>query len=906
MVDYMKISVIGTGYVGLIQSVGLAELGFEVVGIDIDETKVKQLNDGECPLYEDRLDDLLKKHIGNRLKFTTSYDEIKDSDVIFLCVGTPQDDEGNADLRFIYSATESIKNQLDNDYRVLVIKSTVPVGTNRKIKELLKDYNVDVVSNPEFLREGIAVYDFFNPERVVLGFENLNNEKPIDIMKTIYAYFNNKNVPFIITDWESAEMIKYASNAFLATKISYVNELSKLADKVGADIKTISEAMGIDKRIGNKFLNAGIGYGGSCFHPDEVLFVDFGKGLECMTFKELFDELSKDSNRMVKILSIDENLKLDLVDLKLITKRDYSDDLIILKTSMGREIKITKDHPVVVMNGNKLNIKLAEDVKEGDEIALPNGEFNSNNNIITIDVLEEIKNTSLIENTYLNNKDMVLNEFENIRAHLSNKYIYEVRRNGTVRAKDILPLKSILNKYNHNSNRLFTVRSKSTTIPYKIKIDGDFARLIGYYLAEGWISEDSGRNGINRKRIGFSFGAHEDEYIDDIKYILNKLNINYIEKVRNGSHSIIISSKLLAYIFEGVLKCGNNCYNKQIPPQIFNSPEDIKWEFLKGILRGDGGIVRLNNNKNLNIEYGTVSKKLANSLMILLQSFGITTSLKKTYHNKSTVLTYIIRINGLNQVKKIGELFGEKWDKYKEIADNYKRNIKPTGYKIFDNYTTLKVKSIEREHYSGEVYSVETDNNLLISSYGMLIHNCFPKDVKALIKQFENNNVSPKLIKATDEVNEEQIKWFFNKIKNYYDDNINQKTFAVLGLAFKPNTDDLRESRGIKLIDLLLKDGAIVKGFDYVEKARENAINRYKLDKSKAFYGYNLYILDDLYETVKDADAIIITTEYDFNNEDWEKINRLVKNKTIFDGRNILDMGKIKKLGFEYYGVGRK
>ncbi|WP_048057807.1 nucleotide sugar dehydrogenase [Methanothermococcus okinawensis] len=912
----MKISVIGTGYVGLIQSVGLAEFGFDVVGIDIDETKVKHLNNGKCPLYEDGLDELLQKHVGNKLKFTTSYEEIKDSDVIFLCVGTPQDDEGNADLRFIYSATESIKKILDNEhYKIIVIKSTVPVGTNRKIKALLKDYNVDIVSNPEFLREGIAVHDFFNPERIVLGFENLENKKPIEIMKKVYGNFNN--TPFIITDWESAEMIKYASNAFLATKISFVNELSKLSDEVGADIKTISKAMGIDKRIGNKFLNAGIGYGGSCFHPDEVIFVDFGNGLECMTFKELFDELSKNNNRSVKILSINKDLKLDLVNLKLITKRDYSDDLIVLKTSMGREIKITKDHPIVVLNGNKLHIKLAEDVKERDEIALPNGEFNSNcnknnnnsnniNNIITIDVLEEIKNTPLIEKTFLNNKNMVLNEFDNIRAHLSNKYIYDIKKNGTVRVKDMLPIRSILNKYNHNSNRLFTVRSKSTTIPSVIKIDGDFARLIGYYLAEGWISEDCNKKGNVRKRMGFSFGAHEEEYINDVKNILNKLDINYIEKIKNGSHAIIISSKLLAYIFEKVLKCGNNCYNKQIPPQIFNSPSNIKWEFLKGILRGDGGIVKLNNNKNLNIEYGTVSKKLANSLMVLLQSFGIITSLKRCHNNKSTTLTYIIRINGLNQVKKIGELFGDKWNNYKEIADNYKRNIKPVGYKKSDNYASLKVKSIEREYYNGEVYSVETDNNLLISSYGLLVHNCFPKDVKALIKQFENNNISPKLIKATDEVNEEQIIWFFDKIKNYYNKDINQKTFAVLGLAFKPNTDDLRESRGIKLIDLLLKDGAVVKGFDYVEKARENTINRYKLDKSKAFYGYNLYILDNLYETVKDADAIIITTEYDFNNEDWEKINKLVKNKVVFDGRNIIDRDRIKKLGFEYYGVGRR
>ncbi len=263
-----KFLVVGIGHLGLIQSLGLAEFGFNVVGIDVDESKIKRLNAGESPLYEEGLDELLKKHVGKNLKFTTSYDEIKDSDVVFLCVGTPQDEEGNADLRYIFSATESIKNQLNGSYKIIVVKSTVPVGTNRKVRELLKDYDVEIVSNPEFLREGIAVYDFFNPERIVLGFENLNKEKPIKTMKQIYANFEDKKIPFFITNWESAELIKYASNAFLATKISYVNELSRLTDEVGADIVTITKAMGIDKRIGHKYLNAGIGYGGSCFPKD--------------------------------------------------------------------------------------------------------------------------------------------------------------------------------------------------------------------------------------------------------------------------------------------------------------------------------------------------------------------------------------------------------------------------------------------------------------------------------------------------------------------------------------------------------------------------------------------------------------------------------------------------------------
>jgi len=441
----LKICVVGTGYVGLIQSVGLAEFNYKVVGIDIDERKVKLLNSGISPLYEEGLEELLRKHLGKNLTFSTSYQEIRDADVIFLCVGTPQDKEGNADLRFIYSAVESIKKYLDDRYRVIVVKSTVPVGTSRKIKEMLEGYNVDVVSNPEFLREGIALKDFFNPDRIVLGFEDVNNPRPIEVMKEVYRPFLDRGVPFIITEWESGELIKYAANAFLATKISFINEIAKLADVVGGDIKTISRALGLDERIGDKFLNAGIGYGGSCF----------------------------------------------------------------------------------------------------------------------------------------------------------------------------------------------------------------------------------------------------------------------------------------------------------------------------------------------------------------------------------------------------------------------------------------------------------------------------PKDVKALIRQFESRNIEPKLIKATDEVNEEQIHWFLNKIKRYYG-NLNGKIFAVLGLAFKPNTDDLRESRGIKLIDLLLKEGCIVKCYDYVEKARENTIERYRLNNSGAYYGYNLYVLDDLYEAVKDVDGIIITTEYSqLREEDWSRIGNLVREKVVFDGRNILDREMIKRLGFKYFGVGR-
>jgi UDPglucose 6-dehydrogenase len=264
----MKISVIGTGYVGLIQSVGLSKLGFEVTGIDIDERKIKKLNSGISTLHEEQLEEELKLFINENLKFTSSYESVYDSDIVFLCVGTPQDDFGNADLKFLYSAVESLKKYIGDKPKTIVIKSTVPVGTCRKIKKILKDYPVEVISNPEFLREGIAFKDFFEPERIVLGFENPENIESTKLLKRVYSHFEKKGVPFVISSWETSELIKYASNAFLATKISFINEISKFSDIVGADIKTVGEAMGMDDRIGPKFLNAGIGYGGSCFPKD--------------------------------------------------------------------------------------------------------------------------------------------------------------------------------------------------------------------------------------------------------------------------------------------------------------------------------------------------------------------------------------------------------------------------------------------------------------------------------------------------------------------------------------------------------------------------------------------------------------------------------------------------------------
>lgn len=275
----MKISVIGTGYVGLVAGTCLADMGNKVICVDIDEEKIASLNRGEITIFEPGLKDLLDINTSEkRLLFTTDIkDAVERTEVIYIAVGTPMGENHEADLTAVLKVAESIGKYANGD-KVVVDKSTVPVGTAEKVKKtimenLTGDYEIDVVSNPEFLREGAAVKDFSSPDRIVIGTDSARAEQ---IMSRIYRSHIRTDNPLIITSVKSAEMIKYASNAFLATKISFMNEIARLCDKVGADVKEVAAGMGLDKRIGSRFLQAGVGYGGSCFPKDVMALIQTG------------------------------------------------------------------------------------------------------------------------------------------------------------------------------------------------------------------------------------------------------------------------------------------------------------------------------------------------------------------------------------------------------------------------------------------------------------------------------------------------------------------------------------------------------------------------------------------------------------------------------------------------------
>ncbi len=299
----MEIAVIGTGYVGLVTGACLSEIGNRVTCIDIDEEKVATLKQGISPIYEEGLTELLQKNIAeSRLDFTTDYKAgLEGKDIVYIAVGTPQNDDGSADLAAVEAVCRSLSEHLTRDV-IIVTKSTVPVGTNEYIKDLIEenlvhDVAVSIASNPEFLRQGSAVYDTFNGDRIVIG---ADSPEVLDVLEEVNAGFR---LPIVRTNLRSAEMIKYASNAFLATKISFINEMANLSERIGANIDDVSRGMGMDRRIGKAFLNAGIGYGGSCFPKDTRAIISVAQ--EASYDMQILENVV-DSNERQRVIIVDK------------------------------------------------------------------------------------------------------------------------------------------------------------------------------------------------------------------------------------------------------------------------------------------------------------------------------------------------------------------------------------------------------------------------------------------------------------------------------------------------------------------------------------------------------------------------------------------------------------------------
>ena len=363
----MKLVVIGSGYVGLISGLCFAEFGYDILFVDKDQSRLKSIAKGVCPFFEPGLDDLLNKHLNSTKRLTFSSDltsAVQQTNVVFITVGTPSRRlEDEADLSAVFEVSKEIATNIQK-YCVIVTKSTVPVGTTKKIKNIVSkkvNHNkFDVVSNPEFLREGSAINDFMHPDRVVIGSDSKKSEK---IMKEIYKPFFSQKTPIIFTSIETAEIIKYASNSFLATKIAFINEVADLCEVTGANVQEVASAMGIDKRIGKNFLHAGPGYGGSCFPKDVKSFSATAKKLNVKL--SIVDAAhSSNQKRTVKIASkiikyYNDNLKNITLTMLGLSFKPNTDDirestsLIIARELLNKSAKIKAYDPKAMKNVKK-------------------------------------------------------------------------------------------------------------------------------------------------------------------------------------------------------------------------------------------------------------------------------------------------------------------------------------------------------------------------------------------------------------------------------------------------------------------------------------------------------------------------------------------------------------------------
>ena len=365
-----KITIIGTGYVGLVTGAGISEFGHDVTCVDIDKDKIQKLNLGEIPIYEPELETIIKNNKSKgSLNFGTDINKaIKNSQIIFIAVGTPMSKNGDSDLSAIEEVAKIIGANL-NSYKVICTKSTVPVGTGKKIEEIIKSINksieFDYVSNPEFLREGAAVKDFFVPDRVVIG---SSSQKAFEIMQDVYRPLYLNETPIVNTNVETAEMIKYASNAFLALKISYINEIANLCEFVGADVHVVSKTMGQDGRISSKFLHPGPGFGGSCFPKDTMALANTGKKnkIKMNTVEAAIKTNNEQKLRMVDKLKslLDNKIKDKTITVLGLAFKPKTDDIrdaastIIIPKLINEGAIINTYDPVAMDNFKSLKYKI--------------------------------------------------------------------------------------------------------------------------------------------------------------------------------------------------------------------------------------------------------------------------------------------------------------------------------------------------------------------------------------------------------------------------------------------------------------------------------------------------------------------------------------------------------------------
>jgi UDPglucose 6-dehydrogenase len=892
------IGVIGVGWVGLVTAACFAELGHEVWARDIVPEKIESLSRGEVPIHEPGLAELVTKN-AERLHFTTDMGPVlEQARLLFVCVDTPPTYSGDADL----SRVEAVLGELgESNEHALVMKSTVPVGTGRSIQR--RRPGTGYVSNPEFLKEGSAVSDFLKPDRVVVG-ANGGSEEFAARVADLYAPLD---APVVTTDVASAEMIKLASNAFLATKISFINEIANVSEELGADVMEVARGMGLDDRIGSKFLRAGIGYGGSCLAGDETVLARHHGRTTLLTFEELWRRLEEDGDEQpedgvispanLEVLSfLPEQQEPIFLPVMCVTKRDYEGDMLEVRTKMGRRVRSTPDHPFLVTDadGAPLSRVLAEDLSEEDWLPLAMKRDDPADAAGVASIL------SAVEAAELSPDQLIVRPAREEVVALVARPIEERRevftrapsvpgRTGDVKRSGALRFdEACLGDVSVRGAHFGTARN-GNYVRHEIDLGEDFWGVVGLYIAEGC------RNGF---KLMWNFHPHREQHLVDevVKYWARQALAPRAYRAPT-SQKVVVSSRLVAAWWADVLGLGRNSYEQRLPDLIWDRPQRDKWALLSGLFEGDGSWSLINRGPSVVIELGTVSDELADGVLRLLGELGIVASRRIGRVASSTKDTHWIRISGAEQVEHAIELVPkrERAGVLASIARQRKR-IAPTGYRRRDaGSVRVRVSKVVRQRFRGPVFSLEVPGaHSIVVKDSLVIENCFPKDVQALKQLAGNTGYHFQLLTAVIEVNELQKRRTIGKLQKHLGP-LAGKEVALLGVAFKPHTDDIREATSLVLSGRLQGEGASVRVYDPVAA-----------DRAGGMLG-GARICESALDALDGADAAVLVTEWpEFGDLDWANdVKHRMRVPLIVDGRNFLDRDELERAGFTYEGIGR-
>jgi UDPglucose 6-dehydrogenase len=897
------IAVLGTGYVGLVTACGFAELGNEVWCVDVDRDKIAMLERGEMPIYEPGLHDCVAAN-RQRLHFGTELGPaLEKARLLFVAVGTPPTYSGDPDLSAVDAVVQAMPS---SDRHALVMKSTVPVGTGAAIKRLLAEQGKSdfaYVSCPEFLKEGSALDDFRAPDRIVVGDDG---DWAGDAVAGVYAPLG---APVIRTDVASAEMIKLAANAFLATKISFINEIANVCEETGADVLEVARGMGLDHRIGEHFLRPGIGYGGSCFAPEETVLVRHRGRTTLLTFERLWKRIASEQAELgegllepyqLEVLSWAPGTERPLfLPVMCLTRREHDGELIEVRTKMGRRIRCTPDHGWIVGDGEggEAGFKLAQDLMTDDwlPVALGRSEEWEGTKVASLMAAAEAAELSpeqlIIRPRREHIDELVWRPIEERRPVFTRSSSVasrtgDVRRTGTLRLDELalaeIPLTGSTMSTTKNGNH---PRSE-------LQIDDSFWRVAGLYIAEGCAE-------LGPDKWSLKWSLHptrEQHLVDDIVAYWIRQNVQARVTRSPTARVVTVRSSLVTTWWTQVLGLGRTSYEQRLPDLIWEQPDSAKWALLSGLFEGDGSWSLINGGPSVVIELGTVSDELAGGVLRLLADLGIVATRRVGRTRKSTKDTHWIRIGGANQVERAIELVPKR-DRPGVLASiaRQKKRIASTGYRRFgDGPAWVRVTSAEREPYRGPVYSLEVSYaHTLVTSNALLSSNCFPKDVSALKQLAGNSGYHFQLLTAVIEVNELQKRRVIGKLHKHLGPLVG-KTVALLGLAFKANTDDMREASSLVLAARLQADGAKVRAYDPIaEDVARNLM-------------VGVEFADSPLEAVEGADAVILVTEWpEFAELDWGELAARMSGRVVIDGRNFLEPELVRAAGFAYEGIGR-